>query len=85
MPDKIWESVGRIYDEVEIALWALLLSGTICFFAFTVPKFPQIWARVEGIWAQEIAAEYAYHCEKMGMKAATQKYEQCLLTQYLQR
>jgi hypothetical protein len=71
-PDKIWESVSRIYDHVEIALWALLLSGTICF--FTVPNFPQIWARVEGIRAQEIAAEYPYYCEKLGMKAATQKF-----------
>ena len=69
-PDKIWESVSRIYDQVEIALWALLLSGTICF--FTVANFPQIWARVEGIRAQE--TENAYYCEKLGMKAATQKF-----------
>jgi hypothetical protein len=80
MPDKIWESVSRIYDQAEIALWALLLSGTICFFAFTVPEFPRIWARVEAIRAEKIAAENAYYCEKLGMTAATQKYEQCLLT-----
>ena len=78
--DKIWESVSRIYDDVEIALWALLLSGTIFFFAFTVPKLPQIWARAETIRSQEIAAENARYCEKLGMTAATQKYEQCLLT-----
>jgi hypothetical protein len=73
-PDKIWESVSRIYDQVEIALWALLLSGASCFFAFTAPNFPQIRARVEGIRAQEIAAENAYYCEKLGLKAATQKF-----------
>ena len=39
-PDKIWESVSRIYDEVEIALWALLLSGTIGFFC-RAPKKTQ--------------------------------------------
>jgi hypothetical protein len=77
---KILEPVSRIYDQVEIALWALLLSGTICFFAFMVPKLPQIWARAETIRAQEIAAENSRFCEKLGMMAATQKYEQCLLT-----
>jgi hypothetical protein len=79
-PNKIWESISRIYDQVEIALWALLLSGTICFFAFTVPKLPQIWARAETIRSQEIAAENARYCDKFGMTAAAQKYEQCLLT-----
>ena len=79
-PDKILESVSRIYDKVEITLWALILLGTICFFAFTVPNFLQIWARVEGIRAQAIAAENALYCEKLGMTTATQTYEQCLLT-----
>ena len=78
-PNKIWESISRIYDQVEIALWALLLSGTICFFVFMVPKLPQIWARAETIRMHEIAAENSRYCEKMGMTAATQKYEQCLL------
>jgi hypothetical protein len=64
---------------VEIALWAPLLSGTICFFAFMVPKLPQIWARAETIRVQEIAAENAYYCKKLAMTTATQKYEQCLL------
>jgi hypothetical protein len=79
-PDKIWESVSRIYDKVEITLWVLILLGTICFFAYTVPNFLQIWARVEGIRAQAIAEENAFYCEKLGMMAATRKYEQCLLT-----
>jgi hypothetical protein len=78
--DKIWESVSRIYDQVEIALWALLLSGTIFFLAFTVPKLPQILAQVETIRSQEIAAENSRYCEKLGMTAGTQKDEQCLLT-----
>jgi hypothetical protein len=38
-PDKIWESVSRIYDDVEIALWALLLSGTIGFFCLHLANF----------------------------------------------
>ena len=79
-PNKIWELISRIYDEVEITLWALLVFGAISFFAFTVPKLPQIWARAETIRSQEIAAENARYCEKLGMTAATQKYEQCLLT-----
>ena len=66
-PDKIWESVSRIYDKVEITLWVLILLGTICFFAYTVPNFLQIWARslclrikstfVENRW-NEFASEF---------------------------
>lgn len=78
--DKVWELVSRVYDQVEIALWALLLSGIICFSAFTLPKLPQILARIDAIRAQEIAAENTFYCEKLGMMARTVKYKQCLLT-----
>ena len=62
---KNWEKVvGRVYDNVEAALWAALLAFVIYF----------INARV-----QEIAAENALYCEKFGMKVGTEKHKQCLL------
>ena len=78
-PNKILESIGRIYDNVEIALWSMMFSFVIYLFVFIVPKLPQIRDRAEQVLAKEIAAENAYYCEKFGMKANTQKYEQCLL------
>ena len=78
-PNTILESIGRIYDNVEIALWSMMLSFVIYFFAFIVPKLPEIRDWAEQVLAKEIAAENAYYCENFWMKANTQKYEQCLL------
>ena len=76
---NIWEMVGQIYDNVEMGLWALLTAGVIFFCAFIAPKLPAYWARAQRIRVQEIAAENAYYCEKLGMKAGTPKFSQCLL------
>jgi hypothetical protein len=37
--DKIRDLVGRASDQVGIALCALILSGLICWFIFTMPQF----------------------------------------------
>jgi hypothetical protein len=76
---KIWKIVGRTYDSVEIALWAMLLAFVMYFVAFIVPKVPEIQARGERIRAEEIAEENASFCEKLGTKRGTEKYNQCLL------
>jgi hypothetical protein len=76
---KIWELVTRIYDNTLIALWAILLTFVFFLLTFDVPRLPEIWARIERIRAEEIAAEYAYYCERLGMQAGTQKHNQCLL------
>jgi hypothetical protein len=73
---KTWQTV---YHNVESALWALLLSSVIYFFAFVAAKLPEMGARAERTRAQEVAAENAYYCERMGMGTGTQKYSQCLL------
>jgi len=73
------ETVSRIYDNVEIALWAMLLAFVIYFGAFIVPKLPEIQAQQERIRVEEIAVENASLCEEMGTKWGTDKYTQCLL------
>ncbi len=78
-PNKILQRLIVFYDNTELALWALLLAFLICFFVFVVPKLPEIQARMEGIRAEEIAAEDAYYCEKLQPPAGSQKYNQCLL------
>jgi hypothetical protein len=57
----------------------MMLSFVIYFFVFIVPKLREIRDWAEQGLAKEIAAENAYYCEKFGMKANTQKYEQRLL------
>jgi hypothetical protein len=78
-PNRIWELVSRIYDNVETALWATMLAFVIYFVVFDVPNLPAHWARAERIMAQEIAAENPHYCEMIGLKAGTQKHVQCVL------
>ena len=76
---KIWETVGRVYDDVEIALWATLFAFVIYFIAFIIPKLPEVRAQTERVRVQEIAAENAFYCQKLGVKVGTDKHKQCLL------
>ena len=74
-----WEKIGRHYDNVEVALWATLLAFVIYFIGFINPKMPEIRAQNERVRVQEIAAENALYCEKLGMKVGTERHNQCLL------
>ena len=76
---KIWRLIGRIYDVVESALWALLITFMIFFIVFVVPKIPEIRANIVNIRAEEIATENAALCERLGMKAGTREHERCLI------
>ena len=76
---KARELVSRIYDNVEIVLWAMLLAFVVYFVAFILPKVPEIQAQGERIQAEEIAAENASFCETLGTIRGTEKYNQCLL------
>jgi hypothetical protein len=76
---KARELVSRIYDNVEIAFWAMFLAFVVYFVAFILPKVPEIRAQGERIQAEEIAAENASICETLGTIRGTEKYNQCLL------
>jgi hypothetical protein len=76
---KTREIVSHVYDNVEIALWAMLLAFVIYFVAFILPKLPEIQAQQERIRLEEIAVENASLCEELGTKRGTDKYTQCLL------
>jgi hypothetical protein len=78
-PSRNWDKVGRVYDNVEAALWAALIAFVIYFTVFTIPKMPEVRAQNERARVQEIAAENALYCEKFGMKVETEKHNQCLL------
>ncbi len=74
-----WESLRRIYKNVEITLWAVLSAFVIYFAVFVGRSLPAQWAQAEKIRVQEIGAENSHYCEMMGSKAGTQKHEQCAL------
>jgi hypothetical protein len=76
---KARELVSRIYDNVEIALYAMAFAFVLYFVTFVLPKVPDMQAQWQRIRAEEIAAENASLCEKLDTKRGTEKYNQCLL------
>ena len=75
---RIWDVVARVYYNAEVALWALLITSVI-FLAFQLPRLPAISAAIAAARAAEVAAENAGYCRKLGMRAGTQPYIDCLL------
>ncbi len=75
----LWKTAGRVYDNVEAALWTLLIIFLIYFFVFVVPKLPDLWARNEAIRVLEIASENGSYCARLGVDRSAEKYNQCLL------
>jgi hypothetical protein len=76
---KILDIVGRVYDNVEIALWAILLAFVVFMAVFVVPMLPKLRAQYQQARAQQIAEETALYCQKLNVKAGTQGYGHCLL------
>ena len=73
--NKILDLVIRVYDNVGLALWAILLASVI----YLVPMLPALRAQYQGIRAQEIGDENALYCKRLNMKVRTQTYNDCLL------
>src|SRR5262245_60729157 len=76
---KTREIVSRVYDHVEIALWATLFAFVIYFIVFTMPNVAETQAQRERIRMQENAIQDAAFCEKLDIKRGNTKYDQCLL------
>jgi hypothetical protein len=78
-PNKVWETISRVYDNVHAALWATLLAAVIYFAIFVLPKVPAMREQYQRDRAQEIADENALYCKKLNMKGGTAAYNECLL------
>ena len=76
---KFWEIARRIHREVEVALWATLFAVGIFLTVFVLPKLPEIQAQNAIVRMQEISAENALLCERVGIKRGADTYNQCLL------
>ncbi len=75
----LWKAAGRVYDNVEAALWTLLIVFLIYFFVFVMPKLLELWARNEAIRVLEISSEDGSYCARLGLDRSAESYPQCLL------
>jgi hypothetical protein len=67
-----------IYDDVHLALWAILVAFVLFFLAFIAPKLPEAAARAERLRIQEITAENEQYCAKWQMGLGTKMHDQCI-------
>jgi len=71
--------VRKVYDTVECALWAALLSFVIFFAICVAPDLPENARRAASIRALNIAEENKSYCEQWGMKRGTHEHTLCTM------
>jgi hypothetical protein len=73
-----WTIIQQIYDSVHMALWALLVAGTV-FLLLHIPQMRDARAIAEAQRALEISQENKLYCEKWGMRAGTHEHITCTM------
>jgi hypothetical protein len=76
---KTWVTIGAIYDNTQLALWASLVAFLAYFGVVVVPNIPAAQARFQRLQIRQISAEHEFYCDKWGMGARTQAHDQCIL------
>jgi hypothetical protein len=76
---KTWAIIHWIYDNLQMALWALFWAWALYFGFVLLPLFPRAHAIAESQRILEISAENRFYCEKWGVKERTHEYTLCTL------
>lgn len=71
--------VRTVYDEVHLALWAVLTAFVVYFAVFIAPKLPEIHAAAERLRLHAIADENETYCAKWRMGPGTAMHTECLV------
>src|SRR5262245_57611919 len=74
--------VGKVCDNIELALWAALSAFTICFVLFVAPNLPEAARSVASERAFRAAEDNRGYCEKWGMKRGTREHARCTADLY---
>jgi hypothetical protein len=74
--------VGKVYDKVELALWAALVACTIYFVGFVAPNLPEAARSAASVRAFKTAEDNGAYCEKWGMKRGTRAHALCAADLY---
>ena len=74
--------VGKVYDNIEMALWAALSAFTICFVLFVVPNLPEAARTAASERGFRIAEDNRAYCEKWGMRRGTREHALCTADLY---
>ena len=70
--------IGRVYDEINIALWAGLLSFLLFFSIVLLPQLKEGRSAYEARLAGEISSESDFYCRRFMFAPGTNAYRSCL-------
>ena len=76
---RILETVRAIYDEVNLALWAIAAALVVYLVVVVLPKAPEMRTRAELLRMQEISAENEWYCQRWHMGPMSPMHERCIM------
>lgn len=71
--------VRKIYDEINLALWAIAVALIFYIVIFVLPKAPEMRVREELLRTQQIGAENEWYCQRWHMGPMSPMHDQCLM------
>jgi hypothetical protein len=75
---KSWRTIaGKVYDHVNMALWASLCAVIIFFVLFVAPNVSAYNAEYETDRATQHEIEHDFYCRRWGMLPGTTRYGRC--------
>jgi len=76
---RVLAAVRTIYDEVNLALWAIAVALAAYAALFVLPKVPAARAQVELLRAEQINAENDWYCARWHMGPGTATHDRCIM------
>ena len=71
--------VGLIYNEINMALWAIGVTSALYVVAVILPKLPELRSRAEVLRIQEINAANEHYCQKLHIGPGMPMHDECIL------
>jgi hypothetical protein len=75
---RVLETVRVIYDEVNLALWAVAVAMIVYIVAVILPQAPQVRAQAELLRTRQINAENEWYCARWHMGPGAAMHSQCV-------
>jgi hypothetical protein len=76
---RILERARAIYDEVNLALWAIAAALMIYVVVFILPKAPELRAQAETLRTQQVSTENEWYCQRWHMGPMSPMHERCMM------
>jgi hypothetical protein len=76
---RVLETVRAVYDEINLALWAIAVALMVYVVVVILPKAPEMRAQAELLRTQAISAENEWYCQRWHMGPMSPMHERCIM------